>query len=156
MGKKYIISENQYNLLLEQNSKLNYLVGKKVNLYYDPANSRLAFTATVESSDTESLKIITYPVLKTSEQGGEQGFVTRIKFRCNYSTGLVDSIIVAGYNFDIPDDRKRLYPNLYNNPIEVKLYNKKLIDEVNLKKLVNCSKPKADYSSTNPESNKMV
>jgi len=160
MGKKYIITESQekkIKLLIEQDNKFSYLVGKTINLYSDSSNSK--FLVTVKIIETSSGKLKLEPTFFLVPQNDEFLYVTTLYPECNYSTGLVNSFSLHGYDSDIPYEEKKsaMGQVVFKKPAKGTIvYNKKLIDEINLKKLVPCAKPKADYSSTNPESTKMV
>jgi hypothetical protein len=150
MGKKYIISESQYNFILEQETSsykhpLDFLLNKTMNLYHDEANSRLFFKSKIyDRGQDYSSPIIDFLKVKTEAIGGPY---YKLKFRCNYSTKLVDGMEL--YLSDVSGYKETQFIGL--------VYNKKLIDEINLKKLISCSKPSADYTSTNkPEPNNMV
>jgi hypothetical protein len=154
MGKTYIISEQQRNMLLEQESKLNYLVGKKINLYYDSSNSRYTTQVKVKSTDGRTIKI--EPEVFEGEKTGQWWYITQMYPECNYSTGLVDRLEVRGWESDLSFEEKNRFPFTISQPTKTKLYNKKLLDEINLKKLISCSRPKADYSSTRQQTNNKI
>lgn len=142
MGKKYIITENQYKLMFEQGETnykpLDYLRGKTINLYYDESNSKI-FLANMEIFNSFYYHVNRDSFISIREKYSITGPSYLVKFRCNYSTNLVDGLEV--YESDYKGNKSGILIGVF--------FNKKLIDEINLKKIIKCTKPAADYSSVN-------
>ena len=136
--------------MIEQDNNFSYLIGKTINLYSDSSNSRLLVTVKIVETTSGSLKL--EPKFFFIPQDDEFIYATALYPKCNYSTGLVDSLSLTGHDSDIPYEKKKSTEGqlFFKKPAKgMIVYNKKLIDEINLKKLFPCQKPKADYSSLN-------